>query len=326
MKVYEIHEPKGVEAVVAAERPEPKPGHGEVLVRMRAASLNYRDLAVARGAYGKGVEYPIVPLSDGAGEVVELGPGVTRLALGDRVAGIFMQGWVSGRVDAEKAKTAMGGAIDGVLSQLRAFPQEGLVRIPDHLSFEEGATLPCAGVTAWHALQGLEPGQTVLVQGTGGVSMFALQFAKMAGARVIATSSSDEKLERARQLGADVLVNYKAVPEWEKPAQGVDRIVEVGGAGTLGKSLKAVRMGGVIALVGVLTGKGEIDPQPALMKSVRMQGIYVGSREMFEDMNRAIVQGGMRPVVGRVFPFAEALEAYKYLESGAHFGKIVISI
>lgn len=326
MKVYEIREPKGVEAVITAERPEPKPGHGEVVVRMRAASLNYRDLAVARGAYGRGVAYPIIPLSDGAGEIVELGPGVTRWVLGDRVAGIFMQGWLSGRVDAEKTKTALGGAIEGVLSELRAFPQDGLVRIPDHLSFEEGATLPCAGVTAWHALQGLQPGQTVLVQGTGGVSMFALQFAKMAGARVITTSSSDEKLERARHLGADELINYKAVPEWEKPAQGVDHIVEVGGAGTLGKSLKAVRIGGVIALVGVLTGKGEIDPQPALMKSVRMQGIYVGSREMFEDMNRAIVQGGMRPVVGRTFPFAEALEAYKYLESGAHFGKIVISI
>jgi NADPH:quinone reductase-like Zn-dependent oxidoreductase len=326
MKVYEIREPNGIEAVVPAERPEPKVGVGEVLVRMRAFSLNYRDLAVARGAYGRGVPYPLIPLSDGAGEVIELGEGVTHWALGDRVAGIFMQGWIAGRVDAEKAKTAMGGAIDGVLSELRAFPQESLVRIPDHLSFEEGATLPCAGVTAWHALHGLQPGQTVLVQGTGGVSMFALQFAKIAGARVIATSSSNEKLERARQLGADVLINYKAVPEWEKPAQGVDRIVEVGGAGTLGKSLKAVRMGGVIALVGVLTGKGEIDPQPALMKSVRMQGIYVGSREMFEDMNRAIVQWKMNPVVGRVFPFTEVPEAYKYLESGAHFGKVVISL
>jgi len=326
MRVYEIREPKGVESLTGTERNMPSPGHGEVLVKMRAASLNYRDLAVARGAYGRGVPYPLIPLSDGAGEVVELGPGTSRWSTGHRVAGIFMQGWVSGRIDTEKASTAMGGAIDGVLAEYRVFPEQGLVRIPDHLSFEEGAALPCAGVTAWHALDGIQAGETVLVQGTGGVSIFALQFAKMAGARVIATSSSDEKLERVRSLGADVVVNYKTTPDWEKPANGVDRIIEVGGAGTLGKSLRAVRMGGTVVLIGILTGKGEVDPQPVLMKSIRLQGIYVGSREMFEDMNRAIAQSGMKPVIDRVFAFEEAGAAYRHLESGAHFGKVIVKI
>jgi len=324
MKVYEIREPRGIESVVRAERDEPKPGYGQVLVRMRAASLNYRDLAVARGNYGRGVPSPVIPLSDGAGEVVALGDGVTRWKTGDRVAGIFMQGWLAGRVDEAKAKTALGGAIDGVLAEYRALSEEGLVRVPEHLSFEEGAVLPCAGVAAWHGLIGLQPGESVLVQGTGGVSIFALQFAKLAGARVVATSSSDEKLERVRKMGADLLINYRTTPDWEKPAQGVDRVIEVGGAGTLGKSLRAVRTGGTVALIGILTGKGEVDPQPVLMKSIRLQGIYVGSREMFEDMNRAISQAKLKPVVDRVFPFGEAQTAYRHLESGAHFGKVVI--
>jgi len=324
MKVYEIREPKDIESLMLAERPDPQSGNGEVLVKMHAVSLNFRDLAVARGEYGKTVPYPIIPLSDGAGEVVELGPGNKRWSVGDRVAGIFMQGWQEGPVDTDKVKTALGGAVDGVLSEFRVFVEDGLVRIPDHLSFEEAATLPCAAVTAWHALKGLQPGESVLVQGTGGVSVFALQFAKMAGARVVATSSSDQKLERLRQMGADVLVNYKTTPDWEEPAQGVDRVIEVGGAGTLGKSIKAVRMGGKIFLIGVLTGPGEIDPRPILMKSIQLQGIYVGSREMFEEMNRAINQAQLRPVVDRVFPFAEAKNAYKHLESGAHVGKVVI--
>ena len=324
MKVYEIREPKGIGSLELTERPEPKPAHGEVIVKLRAASLNYRDLAVARGDYGRGVQYPIVPLSDGAGEVTELGPDVSRWKVGDRVMGIFMQGWISGAVHTEKAKTAMGGGVDGVLAEYRAFSQEGLVRIPEHLSFEEGASLPCAAVTAWNALKGLQPGETVLVQGTGGVSIFALQFAKLAGARVIATSSSDEKLERVRSMGADVLVNYKTTPDWEKPARDVDRIIEVGGAATLGKSLKAVRMGGTVALIGVLGGGGEVDPRPLLMKSIRLQGIYVGSRDMFDEMNRAIVQAGLKPVIDRVFPFEDTVAAYRHLESGAHFGKVVV--
>ena len=324
MKVYEIREPKGTDSLVLTDRDTPNPRYGEVLVKLRAASLNFRDLAVARGEYGKSVAYPIVPLSDGAGEIIELGAGVTRWKIGDRVAGIFMQGWVSGVVDAEKAKTALGGGINGVLAEYKTFHYDGLVPIPEHLSFEEAAALPCAGVTAWHALKGLQPGETVLAQGTGGVSIFTLQFAKMAGARVIVTSSSGEKLERAKSMGADVLINYKKTPDWDKPAHGVDRIVEVGGAGTLGKSLKAVRMGGTIALVGVLAGPAEVDTRPALMKSIRLQGIYVGSREMFEEMNRAITLFQMKPVIDKVFPFADSPAAYKHLESGAHFGKVVI--
>ena len=324
MKVYEIRDPKDINALVAADRSVPSPGYGEVLVRLRAASLNYRDLAVVRGAYGKTVPYPIVPLSDGAGEVVELGTGASRWSLGDRVAGIFMQSWLAGPVTPDDVKTALGGAIDGVLSEYRVFPEHGLVQIPPHLSFEEAAALPCAAVTAWHALKGLQPGESVLVQGSGGVSVFALQFAKMAGARVIATSSSDQKLERLRALGADVLINYKATPDWDKLAHGVDRIVEVGGSGTLGKSIKAVRMGGLIASIGVLTGPGDIDPRPLLMKSIHLQGIYVGSRLMFEEMNRAITQFAMKPVLDHVFPFSEAPAAYGHLESGAHFGKVVI--
>ncbi|MCU1259642.1 MAG: NADPH:qui reductase or related Zn-dependent oxidoreductase [Bryobacterales bacterium] len=325
MKVYEIRETKGIESLQVAEREEPSPGYGEAKVKMKAASLNYRDLSVARGAYGRGVSLPLIPLSDGAGEVVELGPGVTRWAVGDRVAGIFMQKWICGGVDDAKAKSALGGAIDGVLAEYVVFNQEGLVRIPDHLSFEEAATLPCAGVTAWHGLNGIKPGDSVLVQGTGGVSIFALQFALIAGAQVVATSSSDAKLARVREMGASRTINYKTTPDWEKAAAGVDYVIEVGGAGTLAKSMKAVRMGGTISLIGVLTGNtGEVNPTPLLMKTIRLQGIYVGSRDMFEAMNRAIALRGMHPIIDRVFPFPEAREAYKYLESGAHFGKVVI--
>jgi NADPH:quinone reductase-like Zn-dependent oxidoreductase len=227
----------------------------------------------------------------------------------------------------------MGGAIDGMLAEYVVLNQDGVVKIPAHLSYEEGATLPCAAVTAWHALisEGrLAAGETVLTQGTGGVSIFALQFSKLLGARVISTSSSDAKLERVRGMGADELINYKTTPDWEKPARaltgiGVDHVVEVGGAGTLEKSMKAVRTGGTISLIGVLTGAtGEINPRPILMRNIRVQGIYVGSREMFEAMNRAISLHKLHPVVDRVFPFADAVEAYRHMESGAHFGKIVI--
>ena len=325
MKVYEIRETKGIESVQLGEREEPRAGYGQVVVKMRAASLNFRDLSVARGAYGRGMTLPVIPLSDGAGEVVEVGPGVMRWKVGDRVAGIFMQGWIGGGIDEAKAKTALGGAIDGVLAERVAFPQDGLVRIPEHLSFEEAATLPCAAVTAWNGLTGVKPGDSVLVQGTGGVSIFALQFARMAGARVIATSSSDAKLERVREMGAAATINYQTTTDWEKPAAGVDYVIEVGGAGTLPKSMKAVRMGGTISLIGVLTGNtGEVNPAPLLMKTIRLQGVYVGSREMFEAMNRAITLHAMRPVIDRVFPFAEVRAAYQHMESGAHFGKIVI--
>jgi NADPH:quinone reductase-like Zn-dependent oxidoreductase len=334
MKVYEIREATGIDSVRRAERPDPQPGHGQVLIKLRAASLNYRDLAVARGGYGRGVPSPVIPLSDGAGEVIGLGPGVWRVSIGDRVAGIFMQSWLAGPFYEDYGKSAMGGAVDGMLAEYVVLHQDGVVKLPEHLSFEEGAALPCAAVTAWNALActgHLTPGETVLTQGTGGVSVFAIQFAKMFGARIISTSSSDSKLTRAQELGAHHIINYKSTPDWEKPIRaltgiGVDHVVEVGGAGTLEKSMKAVRGGGTISLIGVLTGStGEINPRTLLMRYIRLQGIYVGSREMFEAMNRAISYHQLRPVIDQVFPFADALAAYRHMESGAHFGKIVIA-
>jgi NADPH:quinone reductase-like Zn-dependent oxidoreductase len=335
MRGYRLHDFGGPAALRLEDLPAPTPGPGEVLVRMRAASLNYRDLLVARGHYSRSLPLPLIPLSDGAGEVAEVGPGVTRFQVGDRVAATFMLRWLDGEVDEAAARSALGGAIDGVLAEMRVFPQEGLVRIPAHLSDEEAATLPCAGVTAWHALmvgRGLRPGDTVLVQGTGGVSLFALQFARLAGARVIATSSKDEKLERARTLGAFDGINYKTTPDWDAAARtltggvGVDHIVEVGGSGTLGKSLRAVRLGGRISLIGVLSGAGEAAIVPILMKNIQVQGIFVGSRAMFEARNRAVTLHQLHPVVDRVFEFDQAPEALAYLESGAHFGKVVLRI
>ncbi|MFN2456155.1 MAG: NAD(P)-dependent alcohol dehydrogenase [Pyrinomonadaceae bacterium] len=334
MKAFELQNGFGFDALKLVERAEPRPGHRQILVRVRAASLNYRDLMVVKGQYDPRMSLPRVPLSDGAGEVVAVGENVTRVKIGDRVAGIFMQTWIGGEVTPAHSKSALGGAIDGMLAEYVVLSEEGVVHIPEHLSYEEAATLPCAAVTAWNALvtQGrLTAGETVLVQGTGGVSLFALQFAKTLGARVIATSSSDEKLERALALGASDGINYRNVPEWDKRVReltsgGVDHVVEVGGAGTLNKSLGAVRMGGTISMIGVLTGTGgEINTISILMKSVRVQGIYVGSRVMFEAMNRAIALHYLKPVVDRVFPFEQAIDALKYMESGAHFGKICLS-
>jgi NADPH:quinone reductase-like Zn-dependent oxidoreductase len=333
MKVYEIRDRFGLDALTLTERPQPQPGPHEVLVRIKAASLNYRDLMVVKGQYNPKMPLPRIPLSDAAGEVAAVGPGVTRVQIGQGVAGIFMQKWIAGDVDESKAKSALGGAIDGLLAEYAVLHEDGLVRIPEHLDFEEAATLPCAAVTAWHGLisEGrIKPGDTVLVQGTGGVSLFALQFARLAGARVLITSSSNDKLQRARKLGASECINYKETPEWGEKAReltggrGVDHVVEVGGAGTLGQSLRAVRMGGQISLIGVLSGPGQANPLPILMKNVRVQGIFVGSREMFEAMNRAIAANQLHPVIDRVFSFAEAVQAFRYMESAAHFGKICI--
>jgi NADPH:quinone reductase-like Zn-dependent oxidoreductase len=337
MKAYEIHNNKsGLDALTLVERPQPQPKAGQVLVKMKAVSLNYRDLLVAKGAYNSKPFKPIVPLSDGAGEVVALGEGVTRVKIGDAIAGIFMQTFISGELTPEKANSALGGAIDGVLAEYVVFDEQGVVKIPAHLSYEEAATLPCAAVTAWNALVAegqLKAGDTVLLQGTGGVSLFGLQFAKMMGARVILTSSSDEKLDRAIQLGADVGINYKTTPDWEEKVwhltdgRGVDLIVEVGGSGTLSKSLRAVRYGGKIAMIGVLTGvAGDVSTGSILHKHIRVQGIYVGDRDLFENMNQAISLHKMKPIVDRVFPFHKARAALAYLESGAHFGKIVIQL
>jgi NADPH:quinone reductase-like Zn-dependent oxidoreductase len=336
MRAYELQDRFGIDSLTVVERPQPRPGPGQVLVRMRAFSLNYRDLMVVKGQYNPKLRFPFTPLSDGAGEVAEVGEGVMRVRPGERVATAFMPKWVGGELTEAKGKSALGGAVPGVLAEYVVLDAEGVVSVPAHLSDEEAATLPCAAVTAWQALVTtghVKAGDVVLVQGTGGVSLFALQFARLNGARVIATSSSDDKLGRARELGASDGINYKTTPDWDKRAReltgdaGVDHIVEVGGAGTLGRSLKAVRMGGRVSLIGVLTGgSSEVTILPILMKGVCVQGIYVGSREMFEAMNRAIALHQLRPVVDRVFPFDQVKEALRYLESGAHFGKVVIRV
>lgn len=265
MKAYEIQSNAGIDALALVDRPQAKPAAGQVLIQVKAASLNYRDLLVIEGAYGAGQKYPLIPMSDGAGEVVAVGEGVTRVKIGDRVAGIFFQDWIYGSLTKEKMKSDLGGGIDGMLAEYVVLHQDGLVILPDYLSYIEGATLPCAAVTAWHGLitkGNIGAGDSVLLLGTGGVSIFALQFAKIHGARAIITSSSDEKLARAKQLGADETINYKATPDWEKQVYqltnrtGVDHVVEVGGAGTLSKSLQAVRIGGRISLIGVLSGRG----------------------------------------------------------------------
>ncbi|HEV7902368.1 MAG TPA: NAD(P)-dependent alcohol dehydrogenase [Pyrinomonadaceae bacterium] len=333
MKAYEVRQ-FGIENLASVERDEPQAAAREVVVKFHAASLNYRDLMFVKGTYNPKAKLPAVPFSDGAGEVVATGGDETRWKIGDRVCPIFTQGWIEGAPTLQKNRTALGaGDRDGVLREYGAFDENALVKIPDSLSYEEAATLPCAAVTAWNALVrsgNLKAGETVLTLGTGGVSVFALQFAKMHGARVVATSSSDEKLERARELGADVTINYRSAPDWDKEVlsltnkTGVDHVIEVGGAGTLGKSLNSVRVGGHVALIGVLAGGGDFDPRGILMKSVRVQGIYVGSRQMFEELNRAIEADGLKPVIGKTFAFAEAREALRYMESGAHFGKIVI--
>lgn len=336
MRAYAIQRYGGPEGLALVDRPAPNPGNYDVAVRIRAASLNYRDLVVVRGQYDRKPEEGRVPLSDGAGEVVAVGPAVTRFKAGDRVAGCFFQGWFSGRFKTEMHRTALGGSIDGVLVEQRNFHQDGLVHLPEHYSFEEGATLPCAAVTAWNSLivRGqLVPGECVLLLGTGGVSIFALQIAKSAGARVIITSSSDEKLERARKLGADAVINYKTTPDWGKAAaklagnDGVDHVVEVGGAGTFQQSVRACRCGGKIGLIGILSGReAASEIFPIVPKSLTISGIYVGSREMFEALNRALEQTGIRPVIDKVFPFDAAREAYEYIERGSHFGKVVIRV
>jgi NADPH:quinone reductase-like Zn-dependent oxidoreductase len=333
MKTYEITEPKGIDSLKLSERPTPKPGPGEVLVRVRATSLNYRDLALIKGGLARMMKLPLIPVSDGAGEVVETGPGVVHLKKADRVAAIFTQGWLAGPSFAGMYSTSLGGGIDGMLSEYVVLREEGLVHIPDYLTYEEAASLPCAAVTSWNALviEGhLKPGDSVLVMGTGGVSIFALQFAKMYGARVIATSSSDAKLKRLKEMGASDLINYKTTPNWDERVleltggAGVDHVIEIGGAGTLPKSINAVKTGGVVSLIGILSGAGSIDPMPLVFKNARIQGILVGSREMFEEMNRAMTVNNVHPVVDRVFPFEQAREAYRYLESGAHFGKVCV--
>jgi len=335
MRVWQISS-FGIDSLEFVERPTPAPEAGEVLVRVRAISFNYRDLLVVKGQYNPKMKLPRIPVSDGAGEVVAVGEGVTLWKPGDRVAGIFMQNWLDGPPTAAKSRRALGGDIDGMLAEFVVLNETGLVAIPDHLSFQEAATLPCTGVTAWNALDAgdVKPGATVLIQGTGGVAIFALQLARLSGARVLGISSSDEKLERARALGLDAGLNYKESPEWDRWAMdetgglGVDLVVEVGGLATLPRSLRAVRVGGTISQVGVLSGSADAAAFPIaaiLHKQVHMKGIYVGSRQDFVDLNRAISLAQLRPV-GENFHWSQAREVLARMEEGSHFGKLVLTV
>jgi NADPH:quinone reductase-like Zn-dependent oxidoreductase len=334
MKAWQIQSTGGIDGLKQAALALPGPGLGEVRVRLRANAINYRDLSVISDPAARGIALPRIPNSDGAGEVLAVGAGVADFAPGDRVAGCFFQNWIDGPCTAEAMASALGGEIDGVLAEEANLKAGGLVKIPDHLSYAEAATLPCAGLTAWRALVDvgrLKAGDTVLLLGTGGVSIFALQFAGLMGARVIITSSSEEKLARARALGAWQTVNYRATPDWEKlvlemtEGRGVDLTVEVGGAGTLQRSIAATRIAGTIAFIGVLAG-GEVNPRPIMSKSLTVQGIYVGSRNLFRAMNRAIAASGLRPVIDRSFGFEEAPDAYRAMKAAGHFGKLVIEV
>ena len=318
-----------------AERDRPRPGPGQVLLKMKAASINYRDLVVPLRGYGSFTgTLPLVPISDGVGEVVETGAGVTRVAAGDRVCPMFMQQWIGGEPDLTRITATLGGPIDGVMQEYMVLGEDGLAKAPAYLTDEEAATLPCAALTAWSALVtegAVTAGDTLLVQGTGGVSLFALQFGKLLGARVIVISSSDDKLERAAALGADDGINYKNVPLWGKAVKnltggrGVDHIVEVGGEKTLPQSLRAIRPGGTISMIGVLSG-GNLDVSLGLIvtRKVRLQGVTVGHRDAFEAMTRALDLHRVKPVIDRVFAFDELKTALDYLRQGKHFGKICI--
>ena len=332
----------GIENLQPRELPIPEVQPGTVLVKVHAVSLNYRDLMMVRGLYNPKMHLPRIPCSDGAGEVVAVGPGVDRVVLGDRVCGIFMQQWLDGHLTEEKSKLALGGDADGMLAEYVLLSQEGVTRFPSHLTYEEASTLPCAAVTAWNALHiagdpanPITAGSTVVIQGTGGVSIFALQFAKHFGATVLGTSSSDEKLARAGTLGLDSGLNYNQDPEWARWIMdstngiGADRVIEVGGAGTLGQSLRALRPGGTVSQIGVLSGVASAEPFPfalILHKQLRIQGIYVGSRAIFEQMNVEIEQSRLKPVIDRVFEFDQSPRAFEHMQHAAHFGKIVIRV
>ena len=332
MKVWQIVGDGGIDALELAERPSPEPAPGQVRIRVQTNSINYRDLGTVRAPGQRGLVFPCIPNSDGAGEVTALGAGVSGIAAGDRVAGCFFQDWAAGGISAAVMASAQGGALDGMLAEEVVLNADGVVPVPAHLDYADAATLPCAALTAWNALVeqgGLKAGETVLLLGTGGVSIFALQFCALMGARAIVTSKSDDKLARARAMGAWQTINYAETPDWSSAAKGftggvgVDHVVEVGGGGTLAQSIDAVRIGGHIAMIGVLT-QGAVDPTPILRKSLRLNGIYVGSRAMFLDMNSAIEAGGLKPAIDRRFAFADARDAYRCMEAAGHFGKIVI--
>ena len=337
MNVYVIRKGStSLDGLQLEERADPRPGPQEILIRVRAASFNYRDQLILTGRYfGRPVNRDLIPLSDGAGEVAAVGTGVSRFKVGDRVAGTFFQVWNDGTPPGHTP--ALGGTVDGMLAEQVVLHEDGVVAVPKNLSFEEAASLPCAGVTAWNALMDsgtrVKAGDSVLCMGTGGVSILALQFAKTAGARVIVTSSSDDKLQHARELGASEGVNYKRTPDWEKQVleltggRGVDHIIELGGVGTLARSFQAVAPGGKIALIGVLAGStGDANPLGLMMKRASLHGIFVGSRKMFEDMNAAIEMNAIKPVVDKVFSFSKVVDAWQSFAAGDFVGKIVIRL
>ncbi|MGH7024048.1 MAG: zinc-dependent alcohol dehydrogenase family protein [Caulobacteraceae bacterium] len=334
MRALQMTDGTGLEHLKVAEIPEPVPGPFEALVRMRAVSLNYRDLLMVNGVYGRATPLPLTPFSDGCGVVEAVGEKVSRLRVGDRVATMFFQNWLAGGPTFEGLASALGAPIPGAGRELAAFHENGLCKVPDFLTDQQVSTLPCAALTAWRALfedARLKPGDTVLLQGTGGVSIFGLQFAKAAGYRTIITSSSDDKLARAASLGADHGVNYRQTPEWGHAARdltagrGVDFVMEVGGAGTLTQSLRAIGLGGHIAIIGVLGGAAEpLQIGQMIGTGAKLQGVMVGSRTMFEAMCRAIEAHRISPVVDKVFPFTEAVAAFEAMRAGAHFGKIVL--
>lgn len=335
MRAYRLDSPEGLQSLKLVNLPDPAPGPGEVVIAVRACSLNYRDSLLLKGGYPRNRTYPVIPLSDGAGEVVAIGAGVTRFQVGDRVAANFMRDWISGPINERALLSSLGGGIDGMLAERVCLPETSVVAIPTHLSWEEASTLPCAALTAWNALTSAntKAGDTVLVLGTGGVSIFALQLARAFGARVIATSGSDDKAAKAKALGADAVINYRQNPEWHGVVRkltggaGVDLVLEVGGPGTFERSIKSTRVGGTIALIGLLDA-GTEPPNiiPLLLNAQKVHGIYVGSVAMFEEMNRAITVNQIRPVIDRIFPFAEARQAYEHLISQKHLGKIVIRV
>jgi len=336
MKSWQLNKgASSLDDLVLIEREMPVPGPGEVLIRVRACSLNYRDALIPKGVYMGGViDRDITPLSDGAGEVEAVGTGVRHYKVGDRVAGTFFQGWVSGPASAAAGPALGAPPANGMLSEYVVLPEYGVVPIASSLSFAEAATLPCAGVTAWNALMEgtppVRPGAWVAVLGTGGVSLLALQIAKAAGARVIATSSSDEKLDRVRAMGADATINYKTTPDWGVEAMritgGVDHVVEVGGQGTMAQSMQALGFGGEIAIIGVLSLEGNVTPRDIMFKAGRMRGIFVGSAAMARRLNAAIDVNAIKPVIDKVFAFNDAKAAYDYHASPALFGKTVITV
>ena len=333
MRQYQLDEREGLDRLKLVEKPDPTPGENDLVIRMKAGSLNYRDLMQSRGAYGSAAPAGLVPLSDGAGEVIAVGAKVTRFQAGDRVCPLFFPKWIGGEADGSKIFTALGGTVDGVLSELTVCDEEAAVAVPDYLSWEEAATLPCAALTAWVALYGPRPiqaGQTVLTLGTGGVSCFAIQLAKAAGATVISTSSSDRKLAVAKKLGADHLINYTTTPDWEAEVgrltggAGVDHVIEVGGGGTMTKSVLSVAVGGQIHMIGVLSD-GALNPA-YLIACKTVRGFMVGSRSDFEAMNKALAAHRIRPAIDKLFDFEKAGDAYRHLDSGAHVGKVVVRI